>query len=473
MDLVRRSFMFSFAERYTVLLLNTAGAMVIARALTPGEIGVYGVGAVMAGLAQSLRDFGVSQYVVQEKELNGEKLRAAFSASLLVAWLLAALLAASAAPLSAFYRQAQMAQVLHILALNFVLIPFGSVTLPYLRRQMRFGAIFLVNAAHCLTQLACELTMALNGWGSVSLAWGAVAGTVGSLIIGLAVRPADLPWLPGWRGISGVLSFGTYASAGGAVDELGVAAPDLIIGRVIGMAEVGIFGKAMGLINMFNQLMTSAISPVLFPLFSTRARDGGDLKAAYLSTASSMAALAWPFFAFLAVMAPELVLVLYGEQWRGAVPLIRIMCASSALYAIFNMARYLLVAMGQVRPQAALDTQASLVRVAAVLFAAPFGLRWVAWAVVIGALFRSASTYRRLSALIDLRAGELLAAVRRSAVVTVLSVLGTLSGQWLLPATMQSALSALLAGGVAAAALWLGAMFVMRHELTTYLWRHQ
>ena len=49
----RLSFAVSFAEKYTLLLLNTVGTMILARLLTPAEIGVYSVGAVLAGLAQA------------------------------------------------------------------------------------------------------------------------------------------------------------------------------------------------------------------------------------------------------------------------------------------------------------------------------------------------------------------------------------------------------------------------------------
>ena len=90
---------------------------------------------MLAGLAQSVRDFGVGQYVIQERELSAGKLRAAFGVSLLVAWLLAAAVLLMASPLSLFYRQPLLRDVLQILALNFALIPFSSVTLPYLRRS--------------------------------------------------------------------------------------------------------------------------------------------------------------------------------------------------------------------------------------------------------------------------------------------------------------------------------------------------
>lgn len=462
----RKSFLTSFAEKYTLLLLNTAGTMILARLLTPAEVGVYAIGAVLVGLAQVLRDFGVGPYVIQEKQLTPEKLRAALGTSMLVAWLLAACVLLASWPAARFYEEPRLRPVLQLLSLNFILIPFSAVALPYLRRQMRFLAIFGINLAQTAVQLLCTVVLAWRGYGYLSLAWGAVAGTLAVLLASLCWRPAGMPWLPARRGMGAILSFGSLSTAGTVIDEAGVAAPDLIIGKMIGVAEVGIFGKAMGVINVFNQLVTAAISPVIFPLFSAQARAGGDLRLFYLKTASYVTALAWPFFGFVAVMAPALVRVLYGEQWDAAIPLIRIICLSSALYSMFIMARYLFVAMGEVKRQAQLDAMAVPVRVLAVLLAAPFGLAWVAWAVVAGALFRSGLTYRSLRLLTGVRLPDLLAAVRVSAQVAAVSVAGPLAvALWQPNGGGAGSALQLLTAALAALVLWLAAIMLFRHEL--------
>jgi O-antigen/teichoic acid export membrane protein len=463
--LARMSFVFSFAEKYTLLLLNTIGAMVLARLLTPADVGVYAVGAVLVGLAQVLRDFGVGTYVIQEKELSAEKLRAALSTSILVAWLLAALVLTASWPAARFYGEPRLGSVMRLLSINFLLIPFSAVALPFLRRQLRFKAIFAINASQCAAQVLCSIVMAALGYGFLSLAWGAVAGAAATLLASVCCRPQGLPWLPGRRGMRKIVRFGAIATAGSLIDEAGVAAPDLIIGKLIGLAEVGIFGKAMGVLNVFQQLVTAAISPVIFPLFSAQARAGQDLRLVYLKTVSYVTALAWPFFGFVAWMAPALVHALYGGQWGAAVPLIRIMCITSALYSMFSMARFLLLAMGEVGAQARLDAVAVPVRIAAVLLAAPFGLQWVCWAVVLASAFRSGLTYFYLARFIGLRLPGLLAAARRSALVAATSLAGPVALLAWQPFERAPLLVQLATAAITGFALWLAAILLFRHAL--------
>jgi len=470
MSATRHSFFFSFAEKYTVLLLGIVATMVLSRLLTPAEVGVYSLGAVLVALAQVVRDFGVGQYLIQEKQLDTVKLRAALATSLLVAWLLAGLVLLASAPLAHFYGEPRLTLVLRLLAINFLLIPFSALTLPMLRRQLRFRAIYAINAANSVVNLLVAVLLALQGYSYMSMVWAALAGSCASLLVSLLVRPRELPWLPGRRGMGDIARFGAYATGGGLVDEAGVAAPDLIIGKLIGIESLALFGKAQSVLNIFNQAITSAISPVVFPLFAARARESGEqggqggAELVYLRTISYMTALAWPFFLFLSCMALPLVKVLYGTQWLGCVPLIRIMCLSSAVYSMFSMARYLFVATGQLHAQVRLDACAGVIKVALLLAAAPFGLVAVAWAVVFSNVLRSWLNYnclRRLSAL-DWRI--LARALRKSLLLCGVSAVAPVASLLWLP-TDTPALLALLGTALATLLCWLAGLFLLKHEL--------
>lgn len=470
MPSARRSLFVSFGERYTLLLIGVVGTMIIARLLPPSEIGIFSIGAVLVGLAQVLRDFGVGQYVVASKTLTRDQLRAALGVAMGTAWVLAALIALLSGVMADFYDQPRLQDIMRLLAVNFLLVPFTALTLSYLRRQLRVSAIYVINTTHGLVQLGSTVWLAMHGYGCLSLAWGTVAAAVAALVVSLPLRPAELPWLPRWRGARAVLGFGFYATGGNIVDEVGVAAPDLIIGKLLDTEAVATFGKAQALLNLFSQVVTSAVSPVILPMFAGQARDGRDLRTGYLLTVSCMTAVAWPFFALLGLLALPAVQFVYGNQWDAAAPLIRIMCCSAALYSMFSMARYLFIATGHVREQARLDTFAVAVRIMLLLPAALAGLHWVALAVVGGAVFRCWLTWRYLSRLAGIDAGALLRAVSRSAALTAVTVLAPIGALAMVPAGVAQ----LMIAALCAVPLWLAGVVVCRHPLAAELelaWR--
>jgi O-antigen/teichoic acid export membrane protein len=171
---IHKSLLFSFAEKYTVLVLGFVSSVVLSRLLTPTEVGVYSIGAVVVAVLQIVRDFGVGQYLIKERELTPEKIRAAFSLTLMIAWVIGGLLALLSGPVSDFYREPGVGQVLRVLALNCLLIPFGSITLPVLRREMRFGAIYTINVTSAVVSLVASIGLVLAGFSFMALAWSSV-----------------------------------------------------------------------------------------------------------------------------------------------------------------------------------------------------------------------------------------------------------------------------------------------------------
>lgn len=419
---VSHALLLSFCEKYLLLLLNLASTMLLARMLTPDEIGVYALGAVLAGLLQALRDFGVGSYLIRAVQLSVSELRAALAASLLVASALALSLFLLSWPAASFYHDARVGMVLRWLALNFLLLPYAAMALALLRRQLQFGAILAINLSSAAMQLLVAVLCAWAGQGYRSLVWGATAAAVTTLGVSIWLRPAHMPWRPSLKGLAQVLRFGSVSTFGSVVDELGVATPELILGRLADVAQVAIFGKAAGLLSTFNQLVTSAVSPVIFPWFSAQTRAGSGWQQAYLRTAGYMAALAWPFFGFIALNAELFVRLLYGKQWDACIPLIRLMCIGSALYSMFSMARYLLLALGAVAAQARLDSIAVAARVGLLLLAAPHGLQWVALAVVAGSLVRCGCTLVFLWQQARIKPLALLQGAAYSLLITMLSL---------------------------------------------------
>lgn len=464
---IARNFAFGFAEKYLQAGLALASSIILARMLSPAEIGVYSIAAVLTGLAQVFRDLGTGQLLVARRDLSSLEQRALFTIALAMGWGLALALAALAEPLAVFYRQPGLRTVLHILLLNFLLVPFSSQVTAMLRREMRAGALFTVSASYCLVQFIATVTFASSGMGPSALAWGSFAGTFAGFTAAMAVQPPGMAWRPAWRGVRELVRPGGLAVTGNAIDEIGVVAPDLVAGKLLGAEEVALLGKAQSLLSLFNQAVTSAVSPVIFPLFAKHAREGSDPLHAYLSAAACITALSWPFFLFAGLFAAPLLTLLYGEQWQASIPLIRIMCGAAALYSMFNMARYLLVATGHIAEQARIDAISVAGRLAMLVPGALAGLQWLAAAVALSLVLRSYLVLRSLRRLYGMEPGLLLRHLRKSACAAVAAIA---PGLMLIAATPGAPGLLQMAAGAATGALgWGIVIWFQQHPLAGFL----
>lgn len=314
--------------------------MVIARLLTPAEIGIYSVTMVLLGFVATFRDFGAGQYLVQQKELTPARIRATWSVQLGLGIFLALLVLAAAIPTAMFYNEPRMREIMVVLALNFVITPFLSFPCAWLARDMRFGSIAVVRFSGSLVHAGAAISLAWAGYGPVSLAWANALTTLAGIIaVWLLARPSML-WRPTFSGVSEVVSFGGKLTITSLMNTLAGGAPELFLGKIQTMMEAGQFSRAQGLVSMFQRLVMDAVNAVALPYFAKQSRESKDLGCAFIVAMELVTGLGWAFFIGIGILAYPAIHILYGNQWSDAVDPARwlaLACAitipSSACYA--------------------------------------------------------------------------------------------------------------------------------------------
>ena len=316
MSTVRKSLAFSALDSVVGLVLSIASTAIIARILTPEQTGVFAVAAVFASMASTFRDFGVAEYLIQEKQLDDHAIRAALSVNIAVSWLMAVLLF-SLAPLAAgFYRSPGVAEVMRVQSASFLLIPFGAVTMAWFRREMNMKPIFIAGLLANAVSFVVSIALALRGFGYMSLAWSSLVGVVVTVGVSIWMRPKNFPRWPGLQGVGRVLHFGKFASGVYIFGQMGKSAPELIVGRIQGMAAVGMLSRGGGLVEIFNRLVMRAVMPVCLPFFAKAVRETGTPRNGLLAATAYITGLGWPFLLCIAVAAFAAVRLMYGPQCR-------------------------------------------------------------------------------------------------------------------------------------------------------------
>jgi O-antigen/teichoic acid export membrane protein len=346
---IRKALAYAFTTRYFALAIQFAATIILARLLTPAEIGIYSVGAAIIMIAQTLRDFGTSTYVIQERELSRERLATAFTVTVTVAWSIAAGLWLIAEPAASFYVEPGVREVLQVMALNFLLLPFGSISAAMLRREMNFQAIMYIGIASTLAHSGSSVLFAWLGWGFISLAWGAVCGSLISVMGAMIANPKNFLFKPTLSERQRVLSFSLRSSLSSIAAEAGHAAPDIVLGKTLGMEATGLFSRAMGFVQLFERLLQDVLRSVMLPYLAEAERSGVNVSEKIRIALENIVSVSLLMVALTGILAEPLVLLLFGEQWREAVPLAQILCIAMAIRCTGPTLSAALVAGGHIR----------------------------------------------------------------------------------------------------------------------------
>jgi O-antigen/teichoic acid export membrane protein len=457
--------MLSIADSYFGLLLQIVSTMIIARVLTPKQVGVFAVAAVFSGLASMFRDFGVAEYLIQEKDLTRQKLAATLTLNIAASWSMAAALFVGAVFAARFYDSAGVADVMRVQSITFLLVPFGAVTMAYFRRELDYAPVLICNVAGSIASFVTGIALALLGFGYMSLAWASVTGVAVTVVGSLFARPRHLPLWPGLADIGTVFHYSKFASLVYIVGQLGKGAPEMIIGRVLTLVDVAMFSRANGLVELVNRLLLRSVMQVCMPYFAKNDRDGRSALDTYLKSVSYLTAVGWPLLGFLAVAAFPVIRIVYGDQWDAAVPLARILCAAFAVELLSVLSREMLLARGEAKQANALQIRQQCLLVIGLLAAVPFGLAGAAWGVLVasGCALVLGQTY--LARVIALRMRDLAQACLPSAILCVVSV-GP-AAAWLALRHVGEAnyISFGLVAAIVTASAWLTCIHLIGHPL--------
>jgi len=460
---VRRSLAFALTDSHLGVGLQLASTLIISRLLTPTEIGIFSVAAALAALASTFRDFGVAEYLIQEKELTSVKIRAALGGNIIVSWLMAALLFFASTPVAVFYRQPGVAEVMQIQSINFLLIPFGAVTMAYFRREMNYRPIFVAGLLANVTSFIVATTTALAGFGYVGLAFSSLASAMVTVSYSILARPSNFPWWPSFSGLREVARFGKHATGIYFFGQIGRSAPEAVIGRVLDMASVAFFSRANGLLEIFNRSVLFAAVTVCLPYFAQEARAGQKAAAGYLKATTLLTGIGWPFFIHTGLIAYSAIRLVYGEQWMPAVPLAQILCLVAILELPYWLATEVMIAAGRIDQSNRLQFVVQGLRIASLVLVIPFGLTGACWGLAMAALGGAAIAHRFLRQVIALRFSDVLRSCLPSAGVGALSGLPSLLVILFVGQSEANYVLVLVSCSLAASVVWLGSLKACRH----------
>lgn len=460
---LKKAVLISVGEKYIVFVLQFVSSIVLARILSPQEIGVFSIGSLVLSLSHVFRDLGISNYIIQEKELTPERLQTAATITLGISWFLGIVVLLVSGPVADFYREPGVGQVLLVLSINFFVLPFGSVSVALLRRKMQFDQLIRINLASAFVHAMVGIGLCYYGVGFIGLAWAGVAGTVVSVVLTLLISGravAARPAISEWRKVLG--TGGRFAGAS-LLWEFGLGAPEMIVGKTISIESAGYMGRAQGVVALAYRSLMEGLTPVLMPFFAQGHRDGEDVRHNFMKSIRYLSALSFPIFACMAVAMDAIVLLLYGEQWISAVEPAKFLCAGMAALSIGVTAGAAVGGMGHSKYSLRFQLVGQPIKFMLIVVGSLFGLPQVAMGVALGDIILTAYILLVLMRLLRFSGVEFLTALFPSFVVTACASLACAGFRLVTP---ELGMFHVVVGCMVSSALgWAAGLGVTRHPL--------
>lgn len=403
-------------------------AVVLARLLTPDEWGLAAMVLVFAALIFIFSDLAFGAALVQRRSLSEEDRSTVFWLTLAGGALFTVAGIGLSGPIAALYGEPEVKPLFAVLSLSFVVTALGTTQKALLTREMDFRRLEIRMMSATLAGAAVAILLAVLGLG----AWAIIAQQIAVAAVSTVLLWASYPWRPQLLFSGGsVRKLGSFSA-----NVLGTQllfyvsrnADNFLIGRFLGSAPLGAYALAYNLVLIPFSRIASPIQEVLFPALSRLQDDPRAVASAWLRVNRLVAAVALPALLGLIVVAPDFVVVVLGERWRAAIPVVQILAWAGLLQSLQRLNSSVLQARDQTDKLFRFAILASVANVAAFAVGLQWGIVGVAaaYALTNTALqpFYTWLTARSVELPLRTVAGEL-SGVVQAAVLMAAVALGT------------------------------------------------
>ncbi|MBS7562843.1 oligosaccharide flippase family protein [Mucilaginibacter sp. Bleaf8] len=338
-----KSILVSGGYNYLSQAISFFSTVIISRLLTPESYGFVGIITIFTGFLSIFSDSGISLAVIRS-DYQHTYHKSVDTLALIIGCVLCVVTSILAFPISLFFKNTELTIPMMVMSLSFI---FRSITLvrgALISKAMNFGFTGFVNLVTTIITILITIVMAYAGAGY----WSLIIPQVLSGLINLILQERKLKFgfqLYSWahvkvayrytkRTIGNIMGFNI-------VNYWARNSDNLLVGRMFGASDLGIYNRAYNLLTVPLNLITGLIGTVLYPSLNKLKGSMDAIRSEYLFILKMINFISFPVAFILLMFYNQLVMLLWGPVWIGVAQLLPyfglLLLSQSLLSTVGNM----------------------------------------------------------------------------------------------------------------------------------------
>ena len=370
-------------QKFTLEPVQLVYGMVLARLISPQEMGILALTAIFFAVAGSLASAGFGQALIRKIDRTEEDINTMFWFNAGMSLLMSAILFLAAPWFADYFHQPELVNLTRVSAAMMFLNSFAGVhwILYQCRRDFKTPAI--INTIITIVGMPVCLYLAYTGWSY----WAIVIQGVVTGLLSLVTVWIISPWKPhfmfSWASFKELFGFGGRMTAAGLLYTVYSHLRTFIIGKFYSPADLGLYNRGVHLVSVMPNTLCGMLECVTYPILATIQNDDSRLKEVYrLYIRITSLVIIWGVF-LLGSLAVPFVRIMYGDTWLGCVPFLQILCLDYALLQISIINLNLIKVKGRADVYLRLEIIKRVLSLALMLWGATISVEAICWATVI------------------------------------------------------------------------------------------
>ncbi len=254
--------------------------------------------------------------------------------------------AAIAHPLEFFLRMDGLAQALQLVSVVIVTLGLSRMHEAWLSRHFKFKTLALRSIFSTCLGGAVGITMAVNGHGIASL----IAQQITIALASVCLLWIAVPWKPRLHTdratVTSLLRYALHVGSTALANVVNNQSDVLFSSYYLGAAQTGVYNAAKRIMNASTTILSASLNRVALPALASLPLLE-EKRASFLTALSMTSLLTAPIFAGLAALAPELVDVLFSDDWHNVGPILAILAVNGYISTIGHYNQAIVLVFGK------------------------------------------------------------------------------------------------------------------------------
>ena len=305
-------------------VLSVVTKVVLVRLLIPDDFGIFALAAGLIGFVGTFGNFGLDYAIIQKHDQATEKdYDVGMTLRILIAIPLFVVSVLVAGPWASFFNSSAVAPTTQVMALVYLLGVWTFVPGVHLTSELNYRSIAIPSISGQLANSLVAVGLALGGFGVWALVYGYVAASATSAIVYSFVRRWRFRLSFKREVARPLLGYARYLVWAAVLAFLITNIDNFTVGYLWGTTQLGYYAVAYAYGYLPVSMFSSPAGGALFPSLTKVQEDIDKLRQGYLDSYGYTMAIIAPAAIGMAVMAPEVVDILFGPVWIAAtVPLL-------------------------------------------------------------------------------------------------------------------------------------------------------
>ncbi|OZG73431.1 hypothetical protein BTA51_10420 [Hahella sp. CCB-MM4] len=467
MSKVYKAIAYSAFSKYINHAINLASIVLIARLLTPDELGVFAIASAISLIAAELKSFGVGGYLIREETLDADKVKRALGLSVLISWTTGTVLVLSSWSIEGFYNKEDIAFLVQVLSIGFFLSPHVGIAKSLMAREFHFKQRFIIETTSQFAQFASAIAFIMLGYSYFSLAYSNAVGFIVEFLAVIFFRPKHFGLGMTFSGIRSIAKFGIFVTFSNLFRKISISVPDLIIGKLGTNSEVAYFSRGLGFLSFLTMFINSGIQPVVAPYLADKKRMGQSLAEPYLNASKLLGGILIPVLAVAGYASGPVIELFFGSQWEQSADLVSILSYWAIFRFIHVLSPSLLVTTGHEKVMFQKDLVMLVITAIVVYFQYQKGLAGVAWGMVFVSFIDFLVVSAVLHRLLDIKVTDQLTRYAGNFIVAAVCVGWAYVLDLLMDFETTAVIITVSVLGVTTGVVWLTSLILIKHPLAS------